>query len=101
VLPLPREVRRWPQVQVQGRVPAQVGRWRKSWGSSRKLGYQRPVVELADRLFVGEGGNVVDHVVVHQDTPGDRESNQFRIRVGLDYIKQESRNQLEVELEFK
>jgi hypothetical protein len=21
----------------------------------------------------------VDHVVVHQDTPGDRESNQFRV----------------------
>jgi hypothetical protein len=39
--------------------------------------------------------------MVHQDTPGDRESNQFRIRVGLDYFKQESGNQLEIELEFK
>jgi hypothetical protein len=43
----------------------------------------------------------VEHAVVQQDTRGDKEFNYFRIRVGLDYFKQESRNQLEIELEFK
>jgi hypothetical protein len=55
----------------------------------------------AGRCKLSINYSVVEHVMVQQDTRGDKEFNHFRIRVGLDYFKQESRNQLEIELEFK
>jgi hypothetical protein len=73
----------------------------KSEGSSSIMVQEVSKSSFFEHLFLYALEIVVDHVMVHQDTPGDRESNQFRIRVGLDYFKQESGNQLEIELEFK